>query len=196
MNNYKKSIEIINNSNFTIKGLKTFIGREGYGVNANLYHKGKKVAFLLDSGNGGCLDIDWLRSRNGDNYFYSEIVKQAKESMKELITSLPKTMWSELGEQFISDGLDEYTYDEESVCNKLIDEALKVKDYNKWLRNVVVFNKKINEIEHYKAPKSDLNKTFRFKEGVMSGREHFSKLGVILNDLPKQEAYDYFNQYK
>lgn len=196
MNNYKKSIEIINNSNFTIKGLKTFIGREGYGVNANLYHKGKKVAFLLDSGNGGCLDIDWLMSRNGDNYFYSEIVKQAKESMKELITSLPKTMWSELGEQFISDGLDEYTYDEESVCNKLIDEALKVKDYNKWLRNVVVFNKKINEIERYKAPKSDLNKTFRFKEGVMSGREHFSKLGVILNDLPKQEAYDYFNQYK
>ena len=60
MNNHtNKAMEIIDNSKFQVKGVKTFIGREGYGINANLYYENKKVAFLRDGGNGGCLDIDW-----------------------------------------------------------------------------------------------------------------------------------------
>ena len=81
-------------------------------------------------------------------------------------------------------------------CDVFINQHLLKKDMNKWLRKVIIFNTKTKTIEHYKAPKSDLNKTFKFKEGIMSGREYFRTLGIILNDLPKQEAYNYFNQYK
>jgi len=44
---------------FTIKGLKTFTGMEGYGFNASLYYKGKKIAFVIDSAQGGCYDYQW-----------------------------------------------------------------------------------------------------------------------------------------
>lgn len=40
-----------------LKAVKTFIGSDGYGLNANLYYKGKKVAFVLDEGNGGELMV-------------------------------------------------------------------------------------------------------------------------------------------
>ena len=38
---------------YEIKNLKTFNGREGKGYNANLFRDGKKVAELIDSGDGG-----------------------------------------------------------------------------------------------------------------------------------------------
>ena len=195
-NNYKKSIEIINNSNFTVKGLKTFIGREGHGVNANLYYKGKKVAFLLDSGNGGELDIDWDMNHNDDYPYFPKQVVEAKKHLETLIKSLPKTMWEDLGGE--CNGLGEYTWDNESVMNTLIDTQLKVKDYNKWLRNVVVFNKETKKIEHYKAKAKDLNSDKYFMvNGVKWGfRNYFAHRGVVLNDICKSEAYDYFNQYK
>lgn len=40
-----------------LKAVKTFIGSDGYGLNANLYYKDKKVAFVLDEGNGGELMV-------------------------------------------------------------------------------------------------------------------------------------------
>lgn len=44
---------------YTIKNLKTFIGHEGHGYNADLYRDGKKVAFLIDAADGGELTIHW-----------------------------------------------------------------------------------------------------------------------------------------
>lgn len=37
----------------TFKNVKTFIGHEGYGLNADLYINGIKSLFILDDGNGG-----------------------------------------------------------------------------------------------------------------------------------------------
>ena len=171
MNNYKKSIEIINNSDFTIKGLKTFTGREGYGINANLYHKGKKVAFLLDSGNGGCLDVDW---ENGYTWKDNPIIPLIKS------------------DEF---GLGDYTWDEETICNNLIDEYLKVKDFKKVMKKVVVLSTK-NQILEYSAKASDLDKVFKFKEGRMTFRDrvNLDNTKAILNDLPTNEAYDIYVQ--
>lgn len=44
----------------TIKNVKTFRGREGHGFNATLYVDGKKAAFVMDGGNGGCMDFEWF----------------------------------------------------------------------------------------------------------------------------------------
>ena len=69
-NHTKKAMQIINNSHFVIKNVKTLNGREGYIVNANLYYKSKLVAYILDDGNGGCLNIDWNIKQDKDGMPY------------------------------------------------------------------------------------------------------------------------------
>lgn len=54
------SITVTNFGDYSVKNVKSFMGREGYGFNANLYRGKKKVAFCMDSANGGMLDIDWV----------------------------------------------------------------------------------------------------------------------------------------
>ena len=51
--------------NYTIKGLKSFIGNEGYGYNVSLYRDGKKVAFVIDDASGGEVDFQWLDWKGG-----------------------------------------------------------------------------------------------------------------------------------
>lgn len=44
---------------YTVKGVKTFRGMDTHGYNATLYRGKKKVAFLIEEGNGGELNINW-----------------------------------------------------------------------------------------------------------------------------------------
>ena len=70
-------------NDFQLKGVKMFQGRDGYGVNANLYYKGKKVAFVLDEGCGGMLDIDYVYVDHSKREEISkEIEKEAREYYK------------------------------------------------------------------------------------------------------------------
>ena len=141
-NNYTESIKIINNSKFSIKAIKTFVGREGYGINANLYYNNKKVAFLLDSGNGGCLDIDWDYVLRRGQYISPTIVKEAELYLRNLAKSLPKTTWGELSEARGRVGIDDsmpYDWDDEAIMNVLIDYYSLIITYNKWLKKVVIF---------------------------------------------------------
>ena len=57
------SISVKNFGDYSVKAIKSFQGREGYGFNANLYRGKKKVAFAMDSANGGEIDIDWVGDR-------------------------------------------------------------------------------------------------------------------------------------
>ena len=197
-NNYTESIKIIKNSKFSIKSLKTFVGREGYGINANLYYNNKKVAFLLDSGNGGCLDIDWDCVNKDGSPCIPPIVKEAELYLRNLAKSLPKTTWGELSEARGRVGIDDsmsYDWDDEAIMNTLIDYYSLIKTYNKWLKKVVIFNKKTKKIERYKCLKSDLVKKFKTEKGVEVGRDFFGRIGIILNDLPKKQAFEYFDKY-
>ncbi len=44
----------------TIKKLKLFQGMEGEGFNLDLYLDGKKIAFVMDGGNGGAFNYDFV----------------------------------------------------------------------------------------------------------------------------------------
>ena len=44
----------------TIKKLKLFQGMEGEGFNLDLYLNGKKIAFVMDGGNGGVFNYDFI----------------------------------------------------------------------------------------------------------------------------------------
>lgn len=50
---------IENKLNYNVKGIKSFIEMEGYGFNATLYRDKKKVAFIIDSAQGGEYDYQW-----------------------------------------------------------------------------------------------------------------------------------------
>ena len=45
---------------YSVKNVKSFMGREGYGFNCSLYRDGKRVAFCMDDASGGMVDIEWL----------------------------------------------------------------------------------------------------------------------------------------
>jgi hypothetical protein len=45
---------------YSVTGIKSFRGREGYGFNATLHRDGRKVAFVIDEANGGCFRYEWL----------------------------------------------------------------------------------------------------------------------------------------
>jgi hypothetical protein len=49
----------VGDNKFELKSVKTWQGCDGYGLSANLYVNGKKVATVLDEGNGGEMRIDW-----------------------------------------------------------------------------------------------------------------------------------------
>ena len=84
--------------------------------------------------------------------------------------------------------------DEEDFCNELIDFALSNREFKKCLNKVSVLTDD-NTIATYKAKASDLDKIFNFKEGKMTFRELISKdksVKLILNDMPKDDAYDVY----
>jgi len=49
---------------YTIKNLKSFLGREGHGFNIDLYRNGVKVAFVQDMADGGEIRFDWVDHKN------------------------------------------------------------------------------------------------------------------------------------
>lgn len=62
----------------TLKNVKTFIGREGYGFNATLYVDGIKTAFAFDDASGGGTDYDVF-----DKVKFQEVNDYAKSLPKE-----------------------------------------------------------------------------------------------------------------
>ena len=51
---------------YTLTSIKTFRGTDGYGLNANLCCDGVKVAYVIDEGNGGCVNYEWLNWARGE----------------------------------------------------------------------------------------------------------------------------------
>jgi hypothetical protein len=45
---------------YSVKGFKEQRGTEGYAYNATLYRDGKKIAFVINEGNGGESHFDWM----------------------------------------------------------------------------------------------------------------------------------------
>lgn len=94
---------------YSVSGVKTFMGMEGHGFNANLHEDGKKVAFVIDDANGGCYNWRWL-----DN--------SAKERLDAYLKADPK--WSketfEVADQFIGSLLDDYESDKKlkALCKR------------------------------------------------------------------------------
>ena len=124
-----------------LKSVKEFIGFDGSGVNANLYYKGKKVAFAIDSGNGGDLTIEW----NATDDIQNEIKK--------------------LVHQYYTDNPVFLVTDEENELKEIIEELLELRRYEQLLKKgkkeksssallVLFFHKRAEEYNFKKPPSS------------------------------------------
>lgn len=61
----EKTASVEKGHQYSLKGVKTFRGMDGHGLNATLCRDGKAVAFLVDEGSGGMLYFDWTDRKGG-----------------------------------------------------------------------------------------------------------------------------------
>jgi len=59
---------------YSLRKIKTFTGREGYGLNADIYRDDKKIGFVYDDANGGQPNID-IRDA-GERQLFVQFVTQ------------------------------------------------------------------------------------------------------------------------
>ena len=64
---------------YSVNGVKSFKGREGDGFNANLLKDGKKIAFVIDSANGGMFDYEWVDRKSNDAQEFNNYLKTLPE---------------------------------------------------------------------------------------------------------------------
>ena len=186
-NNYELGKQLIHNSDFSVKSVKTFMGREGHGVNANIYFKNQKIGDVIDSGNGGELNI---------NYYIGDEWMRTNKDVDDFLNTLPKHTFKEKGYDF---RLDEITrFDAEEMWNELINLYLIHREYKKDMRKVAVLRG--DNVYTYNRKPSELGNKFRHNGDLNTLREIVlmkDKNSVILNELPESESFSiwYENVY-
>jgi hypothetical protein len=187
---HKIGKKMILESDFSVKSVKTFMGREGYGVNANIYYQNRKIGHIIDSGNGGCLDISYYKKVNGKDKWMHK-----NRDVDKFVTELPNYTWK-------WDKKDEPTkskFDEEEMWNILIDEYLFVKDFKKEMKKIqIVHNNKVFTFVKDNKPHF-LDKLYHYngKSGVSFREIIKDKYDgcTILNDVSNNKAMRLFRTH-
>ncbi len=107
---------------YTVKNVKSFTGREGYGYSCSLYKDGKNIGTVTDTADGGEADL-YLNSRD------------LEDELRDYVNSLP------LG---IFDGM-EFAVSVESFVGGLVDEFQNAKRLAKLTKNNWVYKFKDKE---------------------------------------------------
>lgn len=105
---------------FEIKGLKTFMGREGQGCQGNIYYNGKKVGWYNDSADGGMSDIEF----DGDRERCVQMEMLLKEATRKYYERFPLTG------QFA-----DLTPTEEIFMEDLVNFTLDEKEFKKYQKD-------------------------------------------------------------
>jgi hypothetical protein len=115
-----------------LKKVKTFQGRDGYGLNAEVYIDGVYCMFVIDDGNGGCLDFQYNLKAGKDNY--NAMIKQKIKSLEDYIATLPDEV-----SEFMKDDGKPFTFKQtlESYINQLVDEMEEAKNKAKFQKKMV-----------------------------------------------------------
>ena len=147
---------------YTVKNIKSFQGREGYGFECSFYKDGKRIGTVTDTADGGMID------------FYLD--KGEKEILDTHCLTLPK--WgSEYGDK-------EYFTDADIFITGLVSDFEKQKQYRKWCKKdtVTVFRTNEDKKGSYRVkpvPYNELVKTCLEKKCKGKGL-------IIVNELIKR----------
>ena len=193
---YKIGKKMIIESDFSVKSVKTFMGREGIGVNANIYYQNRKIGHIIDSGNGGCLDITYYTKVGGKDKWISR-----NPDVDKFVSKLPKYTWKWNTNDYISKEYDKPTkckFDEEDMWNALVDEYLFVRDFKKAMKKIqVVHDGKVFTFVKDNKPTS-LEKLYRHKGKVIPFRKVIKDMYdgcTILNDVSNNKAMRLFRTH-
>ncbi len=109
---------------YTIRNFKSFLGHEGHGFNLSLYRDGIKVAFVVDSANGGDFEYSWedreqpqvdihITGWEGKPVTFKgtpeeKIFREFCESLPEVKSDIDSSMMKVDDDLFISRLIDEY----------------------------------------------------------------------------------------
>ena len=189
---YKIGKKMIIESDFSVKSVKTFMGREGIGVNANIYYQNRKIGHIIDSGNGGCLDITYYTKVNGKDKWIPK-----NSVVDNFVSKLPTYKYD--------GGLNgvklrpEHSFDEEDMWNALVDEYLFVRDFKKAMKKIqVVHNGKVFTFVKDNKPHF-LDKSYRYKgKNGVSFRKIIKDMYdgcTILNDVSNNKAMRLFRTH-
>lgn len=107
---------------YTVKNVKSFMGREGYGYSCSLYKDGKNIGTVTDTADGGEADL-YLNSR------------ELEDELRDYVNTLP------LG---IFNGM-EFAVSIESFVGGLVDEFQNAKQLSKLTKNNWVYRFKGKE---------------------------------------------------
>ena len=88
------------NHEYAVKGVKSFIGREGYGYSCSLYKDGKNIGTVTDTADGGEADL-YLASR------------ELEQELRDYVNTLPSFRFEDMDipqsvETFLDSLIDEY----------------------------------------------------------------------------------------
>ena len=91
-------------SKYTVRKVKTFVGHEGHGFNAELLRDGVPVAFVIDDANGGEVSFDWYDrdervpyefERHGDGKTVTLKIPKEEATLREHIKGRTATAFGE-----------------------------------------------------------------------------------------------------
>jgi hypothetical protein len=178
-------------NDYTVKGVKTFHGHDGYGWECSLYNpEGKRVAIVVEDGWGGELQFHWMdgppkveRVEYPMRNRYTDKITTAKGTPEEAKLEAHVMAQPQQDSPFADDDSKMYI-NAEILVGDLVNAALLLKDLKKALKKLAI---------------SDGGQVFTFKcpPDHAATRQHIAKKypdAVVLNDLPQAEALAIFKK--
>ena len=118
----------MNKPTVELKNVKSFIGMEGHGFNADVWINGVKCMLAIDSANGGCYDYQSYAYNNPK----AELVKANTKLLEDYIASLPEYPMEFDGVPYERDGeVVMMKPDMDTFINDLLIELEKAKEEKK-----------------------------------------------------------------
>ena len=150
-------------SMYSLRKVKTFIGNEGQGFNAELLRDGKPVAFVIDSAQGGEFEYQWYGGGN------AEMLK-----LREFAKAQPP----------VKSGDIELAMDMDLYVGSLLDSYLEDRQKRTWCKTKCVFRLKGDNAGEYRTiPVPKNNPEFLLKCISRVKEKYGDRVEEILNEM-------------
>lgn len=167
---------------YEVKNLKTFMGMDCPGYNATIYRDGVKVAFVIEEGNGGPLNIRWADEAAGRvdipwfNYKDEPMTYRATKEEALMMESIRGQTWDCNGKMIQKD-LDIY-------IGELVNEMENTKRFKRICKTKTLFRLKGDSKEEWRTFNVPFSK--RLKDHMVT--KYGNKIEEILNETFGQVA--------
>lgn len=146
-------------SRFNLAKVKTFLGRQGHGLNAEITMDGKPVAVVLDEANGGVVRITWFTAQGRERRRGNE---QARTALLQYARSEYETRGGDLAHEarckdrglwFEGCGLASRSDDDmiEHWVNEEFERSVTLRNLKRWSRSKTMFRLKSDKEGEYRS---------------------------------------------